>query len=103
MGDNLIVVYVTCPRDQAERLAETLVESKLTACVNILPAHSVYFWQGKLCRDDEALLIIKSRLAIFDVLADKIKAIHPYEVPEIVAIKAEAVDINYWTWVKEQT
>jgi periplasmic divalent cation tolerance protein len=103
MSDDLIVVYVTCPRDQAERLAEIIVESKLAACVNILPARSVYFWQGKLCRDDEALLIIKSRLAIYDALADQIKNIHPYEVPEIVALKAEAVDKNYWGWIKEQT
>lgn len=103
MNDNLLVVYVTCPPDKADNIAETLVESKLAACVNILPVKSVYYWQGKLYRDEEKLLVIKSRREVYPKLESKIKEIHPYDVPEVIAIKAEAVQADYLKWVHSQT
>jgi len=101
-NNNLIIVYVTCPPDDSEKIAEILVREKLAACVNILPAKSVYIWEDKLCRDEESLLIIKSTLTAYPKLEAKIKQIHPYDVPEIVAIKAEAVQDDYLRWVHEQ-
>jgi periplasmic divalent cation tolerance protein len=103
MKNSLILVYVTCPPVDAERVAEILVNDKLAACVNIVPVKSVYNWEGKLNRDDEAMLIIKSKSAVYPDLEAKILAIHPYDVPEIAAVKAEAVQADYLNWVNEQT
>jgi len=104
MGNNdLIIVYITCPPDDSEKIAEILIREKLAACVNILPAKSVYIWEDKLCRDEESLLIIKSTSTVYPELEAKVKQIHPYDVPEIVAIKAEAVQDDYLKWVYEQT
>lgn len=102
-NNDLIIVYVTCPRDESEKIAEILIHEKLAACVNILPAKSVYIWKDKLCRDEESLLIIKSTSAVYPKLEAKVKQIHSYDVPEIAAIKAEAVQDDYLRWVHEQT
>jgi periplasmic divalent cation tolerance protein len=101
--DDLLIVYVTCPADESEKIAETLVNEKLAACVNILPAKSIYVWDNKLCRDEENLMIIKTLANIFEKLEARIKQLHSYTTPEIVAIKAEAVQKDYLKWVHEQT
>ncbi len=101
-NNDLIIVYVTCPPDGSEKIAEILIREKLAACVNILPAKSVYIWEDKLCRDEESLLIIKSTSAVYSKLEAKVKQIHPYDLPEIVVIKAEAVQDDYLRWVHEQ-
>jgi len=103
MINDLIIVYVTCPAADADDLAETLVNEKLAACVNIFPVKSVYIWEDKLCKDDEMLLIIKSTLAAYSKLETRIKQLHGYDVPEIVAIRAEAVQPDYLNWVLRQT
>jgi len=102
-NNDLIIVYVTCPPADSEKIAEVLINEKLAACVNILPAKSIYIWEDKLCRDEESLLIIKSTLAAYPELEAKVKQIHPYNVPEIVAIKVEAVQYDYLKWVHGQT
>ncbi|MCP4581674.1 MAG: divalent-cation tolerance protein CutA [candidate division Zixibacteria bacterium] len=102
MDNDLIIVFVTCPEDKAENIAETLISEKYAACVNISPVKSVYIWQEKLCKDGEALLIIKSTSSAYPRLEDRIKQIHPYDVPEIVALKADAVQPDYLAWVKSQ-
>lgn len=99
----LIVVLVTCRPDDAEKIAKVLVDERLAACVNIVPVKSIYHWQGKLCRDEESLLVIKSASGIYKRLEKKIKDVHPYDVPEIVAIKANMVEDDYLKWVFEQT
>jgi len=103
MDQDLLIVYTTCPPDKAESIAETLVQEHLAACVNILPARSVYFWESKLCRDEESLLLIKCRKVSYARLEAIIKSIHPYQLPEIVAVKAEDVQKDYYNWVCEQT
>ena len=103
MADDLIMVYVTCPEDNAEEIAETLVANKFVACVNILPVRSIYIWEGKLNRDTEALLLIKTKKRMFKALESKIAEIHPYDVPEIVAIRADSVSESYLQWVISQT
>ena len=76
------VVFVTCEsRDQAEKIAETVVRDKLAACVNVLPGiRSCYVWEGKLTWSDEVLLLIKTTRGRFDQLQDRIKAMHSYTV-----------------------
>ena len=99
----MIIVITTTPTiNEAEELAEKVVEARLAACVQILPQMtSVYIWEGKLQREGEHLLLIKSLPEIFDELSEFITANHSYNVPEIVAIDAERVSEPYLSWIKE--
>jgi periplasmic divalent cation tolerance protein len=103
--DQLIVVLCTVPDEAiAEKLAKGLVDDRLAACVNAIPGvRSFYRWQGRTESDTEVQLLIKTRRGRFDELAAWIKANHPYEVPEVVAIPAERVSEEYLTWAVEQT
>lgn len=97
------VILVTAPdRSQAEAIAQTLIETKLAACVTILPVHSVYTWQGEIQKDDEWQLLIKSDLDRFPDLEAKIRQIHPYEVPEIIALPILAGSQPYLQWISQQ-
>lgn len=98
-----LLVYCTCPdRLVAGELATALVERGLAACVNILPGvESVYRWQGKIERDGEILLLIKSDTAHFSALEDTISNLHPYEVPEILAVPVEAGHQPYLEWIDQ--
>jgi periplasmic divalent cation tolerance protein len=105
-GDNdLIVILCTAPDDAvADMLARGLVEERLAACVNAIPAlKSVYRWQGKIEADVEVQLIIKTRHGRFDEVAAWLKANHPYDVPEIIALPVEQVSDEYLQWAIEET
>lgn len=97
---SLIVVLTTVPNvEEAETLARKIVESKLAACVQILPQiKSFYFWEGALQKDAEYLLLIKTLAGKFPALEKFIKENHSYETPEIVALAAENVSKNYLDW-----
>jgi periplasmic divalent cation tolerance protein len=99
---SVIVVLVTCPgRTVAVRLARAVVAEGLAACVNIIPGlTSVYRWQGKICQDREVLLLLKSRRAAFPALARRITSLHPYTVPEILALPVTAGGADYVAWVE---
>lgn len=98
-----LIVYCTCPdRAVADKLASGLVAGGQAACVNILPGvESVYRWQGKIERNSEILLLIKSDAAHFAALEDTISALHPYEVPEIIAVPVEAGHQPYLEWIDQ--
>src|SRR5690242_20611908 len=100
MTDKLIV-FVTCEnRPQAERIAQTVVERKLAACVNVLPGvRSCYVWEGKLTWSEEVLLLIKTTRGKFDQLQHRIKELHSYEVPEIVSVSIEDGFDKYIEWI----
>jgi periplasmic divalent cation tolerance protein len=100
-----IVVLVTCPSQAVARtIARTLVEERLAACVNLLPRiTSVYRWEGKLTVGTEVLLVIKSRRARFPALARRVAALHPYSVPEIIAVPIQAGSRPYLAWLSEST
>lgn len=101
----LLVVLCTAPDlAAAEKLAKGLVEGRLAACVNAIPGlTSFYRWQGKVEIDSEVQLLIKTRKGLFEEMAAWIEANHPYEVPEIVALRAEQVSDGYLAWALEQT
>ena len=103
--NQLVVVLCTVPDEAtAEKLAKDLVEERLAACVNAIPGvRSFYRWQGKIESDTEVQLVIKTRHGRFDELAAWIKANHPYELPEIVAVPAERVSEEYLAWAVQQT
>lgn len=90
----------TCPGDAAEAVASALVESGLAACVNIVPrVLSVYRWQGQLQRDDEALLLIKTAESRIEALKQRLLALHPYELPEFIAVKVDTGHRAYLEWL----
>jgi periplasmic divalent cation tolerance protein len=103
--NELIVVLCTVPgEDAAERIGRGLVEARLAGCVNAIPAvKSYYRWKGEIEVDSEIQLLIKTQRGRFEELAEWIRANHPYEVPEIVALAADRVSESYLRWALEET
>ena len=101
-GSDPIVVLITAPhREEAIRLADMLVGAHLAACVQILPEmESVYRWQGKIERQPEILLIVKTTRARFDELEREVRALHSYDTPEIVALPIIAGLEPYLRWLQ---
>lgn len=94
------LALVTCPVASADALARALVDARVAACVNVVPAiTSIYRWQGAVAREEEALLLIKTTAAGFDGLRREVLAHHPYELPEIVAIDVAEGHGPYLEWV----
>jgi len=100
---NYLVVLNTCPDEAiAETIAETLVSQRLAACVNIFPKiRSIYSWQGNIERDNEVLLLIKTHKDQFQELQHIIQKLHPYELPEIVAVSLAAGSNDYLNWINQ--
>ncbi|MDP1852957.1 MAG: divalent-cation tolerance protein CutA [Candidatus Omnitrophota bacterium] len=100
-----IVVLVTArDKTEAELIARHLVERKLCACVNIVaPVNSLFRWDNKLDSSEEAMLIIKTRKALFKKLEEAVKSVHSYEVPEIIALPVVLGSKKYLDWVKTST
>lgn len=101
----MLIIFVTAPNiEEAERLASALVESALAACVQILPEMtSVYSWKGAVQKDREHLLLIKSTEEKYAKLEEFVRSNHTYEVPEIVAVRAEHVSDDYLAWLTMET
>ncbi len=103
-GEPLVVLITAGTAGDAERLAETLVREKLAACVNVLPGvTSLYRWQGAVQRDSEVLLIVKTRRPLLAQLTARVRALHSYHVPEIVALPIVAGSEPYLHWLAEAT
>jgi len=102
---DLRVVLITAPDGAvAKRIAETLVGEGLAACVNLLPGiSSVYRWHGSLERAEETLLIAKTTAALVDSLEKRLGEVHPYEVPECIALEPTNAAPAYLRWVLEET
>ena len=100
-NQKIIVVLVTCPtRAVAGRLARALVARRLAACVNIVPGlTSLFWWQGKVDRCRETLLLIKTTAAGFERLRRAVLTLHPYAVPEVIALPVVAAHAPYQAWV----
>ena len=100
----MLLLLTTTPADHAERIARALVDERVAACVNVVPGVvSIYRWKGAVTRDDEVLLVIKTRDDKLAALREAIRRVHPYEVPEIVAISPVDVDAAYARWVDDET
>ncbi|NTX01442.1 MULTISPECIES: divalent-cation tolerance protein CutA [Myxococcus] len=100
-----ILVLVTAPSaDKAAELARTVVEEQLAACGNILPGlRSIYRWEGKVQDDAEALILFKTRAALFDTLRARIIALHPYQVPEVLRVDIADGHAPYLAWILDNT
>jgi len=103
--DTILLVYCTAPDpDTARELARTLVEERLAACVNVVPGlRSLYRWQGRVHEDAETLLLTKTTAVRYPALQERLRALHPYELPEIVAVPVSAGLPAYLDWVAAQT
>jgi periplasmic divalent cation tolerance protein len=98
---NAIVTFCTCPdKATAEKIAHTLVGNQLVACVNILPKlTSVYTWKGKVESAEEYLLIIKSSERAYSAIETTVQGLHPYELPEIIALSIAQGLPEYINWI----
>jgi len=106
VSDGLRIFVSTAPPDIAPKLARTLVDERLAACVNVVPGvRSVYSWKGETCDDAESILLIKTRAACAADLAVRLRELHPYEVPELVAIEIRDGEGNpdYLAWIRSVT
>jgi periplasmic divalent cation tolerance protein len=100
-----LVVFMTVPdADAGARIGRALVEESLAACVNVLPGvRSIYRWQGQVEDGAEALCLIKTRRALYDRLRERVAALHPYQVPELLAVAPDAGNEPYLRWIAGAT
>ncbi len=101
--DKVLVAMTSCPSlEVADRIAQTLVSERLAACVNRVPGViSTYIWQGQVQTDTEVLLVIKTTESRFDALKARLATLHPYELPELIAIPVCAGSERYLDWVRQ--
>jgi periplasmic divalent cation tolerance protein len=106
MENEYIIVLITTPNQEtSEMIANILLEKKLAACVNLVGSIlSFYTWEGDINRDEEMLLIVKSRAEFFESeLIPAVQAIHPYDIPEIIALPILMGSANYLSWIDDVT
>lgn len=103
--DGYVVVFMTAPEpESAAAIGRKAVEEGLAACCSIVPGlRSIYVWKGKTCDEAEALCIFKTRRSLFPPLKKRIKELHAYEVPEIIAVNIEEGLEEYLSWIDEST
>ena len=98
----IVLTTVATPED-AQRLADGLLEQRLAACVQTLAIQSAYRWKGAVQREPEQLLLIKTRVALYSAVEAHLRAHHPYEVPEIVLVPIAAGSPDYLRWLAAET
>src|SRR6187399_2316980 len=100
---DVLMVFVTCEsREQAEEIAQRVVEERLAACVNVVPGvRSCYVWEGALSWSEEVLLIMKTTKLGFERLKTRVEEMHSYEVAEVLGVAVEAGAEKYLAWVRE--
>ena len=104
MNDGIIVLITAGSEEEAVRIGRALVEERLAACVNIVPTvRSLFFWEGKTQDSPESLLICKSRKPLIEQVISRVKSLHSYSVPEIIALPVIAGSSDYLDWVKDST
>jgi periplasmic divalent cation tolerance protein len=104
MTDAMLVLTTLPNSDAAAELAKTVVGEKLAACANVMPAvRSIYRWQGALQDENEVLVLLKTRQARFERLKARILELHPYDVPEVIAVPVEQGHGAYLDWIASET
>ena len=104
MGKYIQVSTTVEKREDADRIAKTLVESRMAACVQVIgPIRSTYWWKGRVEEAGEWLCVMKTREDLYADLEAGLKAVHPYEVPEIVAVPVVKGSELYLRWIEEET
>jgi periplasmic divalent cation tolerance protein len=100
-----VVVLITTPTIiEARAIGKKLVKEKLAACANIIPRiESVFFWQGRIRQEREILIVVKTQRAVFGRLVKRVKSLHSYTVPEIIALSITRGSKDYLRWIREST
>ena len=99
-----VEIQVTCgSTEEADRIADALVDRRLAACVQRLPIRSTYRWDGAVQHDDEILLLVKTRAARFDAVAAAVRELHSYDVPAITAVPILLGSGDYLAWIDSET
>jgi len=94
------VIFTTCGPGDADGLASRLVDERLVGCVNLLPGvRSIFHWQGEVCREEEVILIMETAADRVDEATERLRALHPYDVPKIVVLAPEHVNAAYREWL----
>jgi len=103
--ENVVFVYMTFgQREEAERIGAAIVEDRLAACVNVLPGMtSMYWWEGRMQKESEVVLIAKTRRSLFPALKEKVLSLHSYDCPCIVAWPLAEGHQPFLDWIGEQT
>ena len=102
-AEKVMLILSTVPASESPRIAGTLVTERLVACVNAAPVRSSYRWKGEICNDREELLVMKTRESLFPRVMERLRELHPYEVPEILAVPVWGGFPGYLGWVLEET
>lgn len=102
MKEKYVVVFVTAPKKSCKKIISHILNKKLVACINeVRGVQSFYWWEKKICNDEENLLIMKTTSKLVEVLITEIKKVHPYQVPEIISIPILKGNKEYLNWVSE--
>lgn len=100
----IVIFCTTNNKENAELIGHSLVQEKLAACTNIIPKMtSIYSWNNQIVKDEELLLVIKTKKELFDDVKNKILSLHSYDVPEIISIDIKEGSKPYLDWIKENT
>lgn len=100
----IVVLITTSSFEEAGKIGRALMEERLAACINIVPEITSFFsWQGKLEEEREALMIVKTKASLFPSLVERVKALHSYTVPEIIALPIQIGSESYLRWIDEVT
>lgn len=101
--ENFIIILCNTPNiENAKQIANNLIKEKLVACVNIIPkVISIYHWENNIAEDEEATMLIKSHKSMIDDIEKNILELHPYQVPEIIALDISSSNENYYNWLME--
>jgi periplasmic divalent cation tolerance protein len=102
--ERAVIVYTTWPSIvEAERAGRAIVERRLAACVNILPGMvSHYWWEGKLERAEETVMLVKTRATLAEAVRKAVKELHGYQTPAIMVLPVESVDADYYRWIVQE-
>jgi periplasmic divalent cation tolerance protein len=102
MDDAVVIMVTASSEEEAEILGKKLVEERLVACANCVPGvRSIFVWQGELCDECEVLLIMKSQRSYVSKIVRRVKELHSYDVPEIIALPIIEGSEDYLTWIAE--
>jgi periplasmic divalent cation tolerance protein len=103
--ERAVLVYTTWPSIvEAERAGRSIVEQRLAACVNIMPGMiSHYWWEGKIERAEEIVMIVKTRASLAEAVRKAVKEAHSYETPSVMVLPVESVDAEYYAWIVKET
>jgi len=100
-GDQVVVFITAATAEEAQRIGRALLDERLAACVNTLPVHSAYWWRGAVEEAGETLLLVKTASRLLDALTARVRALHSYSVPEVIALPIVGGSADYLRWVEE--